>query len=174
MRKEMSAASTLFAFVLLANADTPAPQPAHEPMACASAKYQDFDFWVGDWRVTQNGKAAGSNRIDRIVGGCALLENWRGVSGSVGNSLSYYDAARRVWHQTWVDNQGTPLELEGDFGDGHMVLTGDARVAASGKTVIDRLTWTAQADGKVRQHWEVSSDEGGTWTTAFDGLYERK
>ncbi|MGH8264484.1 MAG: hypothetical protein ACRET4_13475 [Steroidobacteraceae bacterium] len=170
----MSAASTLFAFVLFANAQTPAPPPPGKATACAGATYRVFDFWVGDWNVIQNGKPAGTNRIERIVGGCALLENWRGVSGSVGNSLSYYDAARRVWHQTWVDNQGTPLELEGDFVDGRMVLTGAARVAASGKTVIDRLTWTPQAGGIVRQQWEMSTDQGKTWNTAFDGRYEKK
>ncbi len=32
------------------------------------------------------------------------------------------------------------------------------------------ITWTPNADGSVRQHWETSED-GKTWKTAFDGLY---
>ena len=174
MRKEMSAASTLFAFVLFAHADTPSPPPPGATPACAAPKYRAFDFWVGDWNVTQNGKLAGTNRIERILGGCALLENWQGVGGSEGNSLSYYDATHRVWHQTWVDNQGTPLELEGDYQGGRMVMAGNTLDPASGKTAINRLTWTPRADGRVRQHWEVSTDDGKTWSTAFDGMYEKK
>ena len=34
-------------------------------------------------------------------------------------------------------------------------------------------TWTPNPDGTVRQHWEISSDAGKSWTTAFDGLYRR-
>ena len=174
MRKEMSAASTLFAFVLLAHADTPVPPPPGKPAGCAAGQYREFDFWLGDWNVTQHGKPVGTNRIDRILDGCALLENWRGVNGSAGNSLNYYDSTRGVWHQTWVDDQGAPLELEGGYQGGQMVMTGNTLDPSSGKTVINRLTWTPQTDGKVRQHWEVSADNGRTWTTAFDGLYEKK
>ena len=43
-----------------------------------------------------------------------------------------------------------------------------------GQRRIERITWTPNADGTVRQHWEQSTDGGKTWTTAFDGLYRRK
>ncbi|CAN5170593.1 hypothetical protein BH11PSE14_BH11PSE14_24070 [soil metagenome] len=36
----------------------------------------------------------------------------------------------------------------------------------------ERITWTPNADGSVRQFWESSSDDGKRWTTAFDGLYK--
>ena len=35
----------------------------------------------------------------------------------------------------------------------------------------ERITWTPNADGSVRQHWETSTDDGKTWKTSFDGLY---
>lgn len=174
MKKEMSAASILFVVVGLAGAETLPAQAPSPPAACSAAEYRQFDFWIGNWNVTQGGKPAGTNRIDRILGGCALLENWLGVSGSVGNSLNYYDAARGVWHQTWIDNQGSPLELEGKFERGSLVLTGNTRDPASGQTMINRLTWTPQPGGNVRQHWETSTDGGTTWTTAFDGLYAKQ
>jgi hypothetical protein len=98
------------------------------------------------------GAQAGTNRIERILGGCALLESWVGAGGSRGHSLNYYDASRGVRHQTWVDNQGAPLELEGRLEGADMVLSGETRNAATGATVMNRLTWT----------------------TAFDGLYARK
>jgi hypothetical protein len=144
------------------------------PPTCAAVEYRQFDFWAGDWNVTQNGKPAGTNRIEKILGGCALLEHWEGAGGSRGNSLNYYDAVRHVWHQTWIDNQGAPLELDGGLEGGNMVLTGNTKDPASGAAVVNRLTWTLRPDGKVRQHWETSTDGGKTWRTAFDGLYARK
>jgi hypothetical protein len=164
----------LVGFVVAAISAAHAADKAAPPPACSSAEYRQFDFWAGDWNVTQNGKQAGTNRIDKILGGCALLENWAGTGGSFGHSLNYYDASRKVWHQTWVDNQGGPLELEGKLEHGNMVLAGNTLDPATGAATLNRITWTPQADAKVRQHWETSADGGKTWQTAFDGLYARK
>jgi hypothetical protein len=152
---------------LAENAAAPPPQPA-----CGSAEQRQFDFWVGEWSVTQGGKVAGTNRIERILDGCALLESWTGASGFRGNSLNFYDATRRRWHQTWVDTSGLSLAIEGELAQGSMVLAGTRLDPGTQKTLHDRITWTPNPDGTVRQLWETSSD-GKAWTTAFDGLYTR-
>jgi hypothetical protein len=170
MQRPLITAALLILPIFSVHADGAKSQPA----ACAAPEYRQFDFWAGDWNVTQNGKRAGTNRIEKILGGCALLEHWEGAGGSRGNSLNYYDAVRHVWHQTWIDNQGAPLELEGKLEGDNMVLTGNAQDPASGAGVINRLTWTPRPDGTVRQHWETSADGGKTWQTAFDGLYARR
>ena len=36
---------------------------------------------------------------------------------------------------------------------------------------MQRITWSKNADGTVRQLWESSTDGGTTWTVAFDGTY---
>ena len=54
-----------------------------------------------------------------------------------------------------------------------MVLSGKKKDKA-GKTTINRITWNALPSGQVRQVWEQSSDDGKSWTVAFDGLYTRK
>ena len=77
-----------------------------------------------------------------------------------------------MWHQTWVDNEGVLLLLEGSFVNGHMQLTGQT-MASDGKVTKHRITWTPNADGTVRQFWE-STDANGQWVTAFDGRYSRK
>ncbi|MBJ39033.1 MAG: hypothetical protein CMD83_11300 [Gammaproteobacteria bacterium] len=77
-----------------------------------------------------------------------------------------------VWRQTWVDNGGGHLRLEGRFVDGRMVLEGDT-VGADGKRLRNRITWTPLEDGRVRQLWEASSDSGANWSVSFDGYYER-
>jgi len=34
--------------------------------------------------------------------------------------------------------------------------------------------WMPLQDGRVRQHWEATTDGGKTWTTVFDGYYSRR
>ena len=169
-----SSSRLLAAIALLSPALTPAQTPpAPPPPGCPAEVRRQFDFWVGDWSVTVNGQHAGDNRIDRILEGCALLENWTGTGGMSGKSLNFYDPARRQWHQTWVDDRGGSLGLDGTFTDGKMVLSGTKKDQA-GKTTINRITWNALPSGQVRQVWEQSSDDGKSWTVAFDGLYTRK
>ena len=38
---------------------------------------------------------------------------------------------------------------------------------------LERITWTPNTDGSVRQHWQQSSDNGATWETTFNGIYRR-
>ncbi len=134
---------------------------------------RQFDFWIGEWAVTTpDGKPAGTNRIEAIAGGAGLLENWADADGSSGKSLNAYNAAKKQWQQTWVGSNGGILELSGTLVNGHMVLTGEH--AARGRRVMERITWTPNPDGTVRQHWEQSTDGGNTWQTAFDGHYRKK
>ena len=89
-----------------------------------------------------------------------------------GTSYNIYDATSHRWHQTWVDDVGSLLELNGTFRDGRMVLIGEQK-SDSGAT-LQRITWTPNGKGEVRQLWEASSDGGKTWAVQFDGLYRKK
>jgi hypothetical protein len=140
---------------------------------CDAPEHRAFDFWVGEWDVrTPDGKLAGVNRIAREYGGCVLHERYDTGKGYSGESLNVYDASRKVWHQTWVDTGGTLLLLEGGLRDGRMVMEGQT-ANESGPPTKHRITWSPNADGTVRQHWE-STDDKGRWTTAFDGTYARR
>ena len=149
--------------------DEPAPQPP-----CSMEKYHQFDFWIGDWNVIENGHPAGSNSIQSIDNGCALLEHWQGAGpgGISGSSLNIYDRVRDRWHQTWVDGEGTLLVLEGGWRDGSMVLQGERPAVDGNGATTHRITWTPNEDGTVRQLWDASRD-GKSWIVLFDGLYEK-
>ena len=55
-----------------------------------------------------------------------------------------------------------------------MVLTGDSVDAdAPSKIAKQRITWTPDTTGNVRQLWESSTDGGRTWTVVFDGRYSK-
>jgi len=137
----------------------------------------DFDFWLGNWAVTTpDGKPAGTNRIESIAGGYALLENWTGdpaAGGGTGKSLNAFNPAKKQWQQFWVGSGSGVLELAGGLdAQGRMVLSGE-RTTHSGR-VIDRITWTPNADESVRQLWDESSDGGKTWQVVFDGHYVKR
>jgi len=147
---------------------------APPPRGCSAPEHRQFDFWIGDWEVTNPaGKLAGRNRIEPILGGCALRETWTGAGGSSGTSYNAWDRQRRRWHQTWVDNGGLVLRLEGGFAEGRMVLSGET-LDSAGTSVLNRITWQETGPGAVRQLWEVSSDGGKTWGVVFDGRYRKR
>ena len=155
----------------MAEAPKPAPPP---PKACATPEYRQFDFWLGDWSVSDpKGNAAGTNLITLEQDGCVLHEHWTGSKGGTGQSFNVYDATDKRWHQVWVDNQGGLLQLTGGIVDAKMVLEGPGR-GAKGESVTNRITWEKLADGRVRQTWTVSRDAGKTWAVSFDGYYSKK
>lgn len=168
MKKALIAAAALAAAGVQAQN---APQAA-----CTAAEHRQFDFWIGHWDVYgPKGKKVGENLIEPFAGGCGLAEHWTGTGGVTGKSLNMYDATDRLWHQTWVDSSGSRLLLDGRFVDGKMVLGSEGPDPAKpGATLRQRITWSANADGSVRQLWESSGDGGKTWTTAFDGKYVKK
>jgi len=86
-----------------------------------------------------------------------------------------FDRTRGVWHQTWVDNQGALLTLEGGYVDDRMVMQGET-VDTAAVVTLNRVTWSRVDGGRdrVRQFWEASTDGGSTWTVAFDGTYIRQ
>ncbi len=145
-----------------------------QPKMPSSPEMRQFDFWLGEWDVVnRDGKPEGRSRIESIAEGNGILENWTDVSGTTGKSLSVYNAPKGCWQQFWVGN-GTPvLEMSGGIVGGSMVLSGTREGIANAR-IVDRFTWTPNADGTVRQHWESSGDGGKTWRDNFDGIYRRR
>ena len=150
------------------------PVPGGQKVSsCGTAAHRQFDFWLGDWEVASpQGAPAGTNRVEHILEGCALQEHWEASDGSKGTSLSSYDAVTRRWRQTFVDDTGQVLVLEGEFKDGKMVLQGEKTMGRQ-KSALQRISWQLVAD-KVRQRWDISQDDGKTWSLLFEGVYTRK
>lgn len=160
------------ALLLSLAASTAVAQTPPTPCA-AGAHFDDFDFWVGRWDVfVGDGSQAGTNRIEKTERDCLLVESWSGAGGGTGTSINFYDPGRELWRQIWVSSNGIVIEIEGGLRNGSMVLEGTLTDAA-GRSQPFRGTWTPNADGSVRQHFEISQDEGRSWATWFDGRYVR-
>jgi tetratricopeptide (TPR) repeat protein len=143
-----------------------------EPLKpCTAAEYRHFDFWLGDWdeSSTPSPGRVSRNRNSRINDGSNQLELYTTPTGYAGTRMKFYDATLKLWHQTWIDNQGGALYLEGSLQGKSMVLS-----TTAGKESVQRITWTPLDDGRVRQHWEATTDAGKTWSTVFDGYYAKR
>ncbi|SNZ00190.1 hypothetical protein [Flagellimonas pacifica] len=159
----------VFMFSFLMNAQT------DSSCNCCTEEYRAFDFWVGTWEVVKtDGSNAGKNLITKEEEGCVIRENWTSASpGYTGTSLNFYNAATKQWEQLWIDNTGNFLKLKGNRVGNQMILASSTFAKDDGKNYRNRITWTKNNDGTVRQLWEVL--EGDTVVNVvFDGLYKRK
>jgi hypothetical protein len=102
---------------------------------------QQFDFWLGDWDVSWSDGQRGTNRVDKILNGKVIREQFDGNPGAPfqGMSLSVYDTQTELWRQTWVDTEGNYWAFEGGFEDGRMTLS--TEVEAEGKPVQLRMVF---------------------------------
>jgi len=139
----------------------------------ADERHHAFDFWIGEWDVTQNGQVAGSNSIQPILGHCAIFEQWSSASGGQGKSFNYYDPGHDHWRQIWIGDGGTFIEFTGKARDGGIFYTAETIDPASREATQHKFEFTQNGDGSVRQFWATSTDAGETWATIWDGHYEK-
>jgi len=142
------------------------------PTPCQGTEYRQLDFWLGDWdvyEVSDTSQVVARNRVTHILNGCVLREVYQQKNGMVGESYSLWDAARGVWHQSWVTNRGTLLLLDGRLDGGRMVLTGPDKVPDGRSALIRGIWWSEGRD--VREKAERSTDGGKTWTPVFDIVF---
>lgn len=141
----------------------------------AIAHARDFDFWIGEWEVyTAVGhNLAGHSRIERILNGCAIQENWAGSVGDSGKSFNWFNTVTQEWQQTWIADQAYSTEYrKGKLEGSNLSLLADS-YTAQGAPITIRLTFTNIDPNRVRQHFEQSADSGKTWSTTTDLVYVR-
>lgn len=137
---------------------------------------RQFDFWIGEWEVydPQGTVKYGENSITKADRGCFLQESWVSSGGTPRSSMNYYDPGQGRWRQHWVGAGGSIIDIYGGIEDGSMVLEGRLYSLNPPSDTPFRGTWTPLDDGRVRQFFEQSTDNGETWVPWFDGYYQRK
>ena len=162
--------------LLLLGMPTLAQQDA--PPNCSDDEiYAALDFWVGEWDVYVGDELVGSNRIEKILSGCAVLEHWRGAGGGEGKSLFFVTGDGRwkqVWVTEWATRAGGVKEKTFEAMDSPNDVRFQGRIVLpDGGSYFDRTTLTLLPSGDVRQVIETSTDEGRSWTAGFDAIYRR-
>ena len=146
------------------------PAPPRIDGHCDAAPYKQFNFWLGNWDVFDKaGALQGHNLVTTEYGGCVVREQWS-APGELGSSFSAYDFRTKKWHQSWFDNSGNTLQMDGGLENGRMVMQGE-RLTPGGKMALERTTWTPAPNHTVLQIWDYSVDGGKTWTARFEGYY---
>lgn len=142
---------------------------------CSSEAHHQFDFWLGDWAVyhATADTIVGHNKIESILNGCVIQENWTGATGFSGKSLNTFNPIDSTWNQVWVDVSGATYHFKGKLIEGAMVMNG--ATTYKGKPILFEMSYTPDINtGHVRQIWKQSSDEGETWAVVFDGIYKKQ
>ena len=85
--------------VLVISGRTPAAPCASQP------HYRQFDFWVGEWDVTAQGRKFAESSIQPLIpeqpaSSCVIYEHYRQPDGYHGKSFNFYDAHLGQWRQT--------------------------------------------------------------------------
>ncbi len=141
--------------------------------------YGKLDFWTGEWEVfDRSGASVGTNRIEKILSECAIMEHWQSSTGQKGKSLFYVDNGSKNWKQVWVTESATlpwgqkEKTLIRSSGDSVLVFQGSYDY--NEVRILDRTTLTRISDDEVSQKIEISQDNGANWRATFDAIYRRK
>jgi hypothetical protein len=156
----------------MTNQDEAAEESGERP--CEETARRQFDFWLGDWRVSWGDAEKGTNQIQAVLGGCVILERFDGRPGTPlrGMSVSSYDPGEDCWRQTWVDNQGGYLDFEGAWQGDRMILTREADTGDG--PVLQRMVWYAIRSDSLEWNWERSTDGGENWKVLWQIHYHRE
>ena len=130
-----------------------------------------FDFWLGEWDCTWGEDGKGTNHVLRIMDNKVIQENFT-APDLQGMSVSVYDAERKLWCQTWVDNSGSYLDFTGSFENGKMILVRDAVVR--GEACKQRMVWYNIEKSQFDWNGERSDDGGTNWRVLWQIKYKRK
>ena len=134
-----------------------------------------LDFWVGHWDVfSDDGRRIGTNVIEKVPGGCAVIEKWLGAEGDERRSLFVFKPASREWTQVWMTGTGEwERKIVIESSPGSVRFQEDSR--RSGRRLqLDRTTLTQLPGSRVRQLVERSRDGGATWHRYFEAVYVRQ
>jgi hypothetical protein len=162
------------AFLAVLPGGAVAQQPA--PGCAGLPGFAELDFWVGEWTVYVGEQRVGTDRVEKILGGCAVAEHWTSATGGAGESLFYYQPVTGEWRQVWVTTGATQpggvkeKRLTERLDDGSLRFVGEIPVAGGG-SYHDRTTLPPLDAGRVRQLIEISADDGRTWQATLDAVY---
>ena len=84
-------------FAFAGDATQTAPSAKASP--CSAPEFHQLDFWAGDWDVfdvDNPAKQVARVKVDRILDGCVLREDYQDTNGHKGQSFSIYDAGKSM------------------------------------------------------------------------------
>lgn len=174
--------------VLLASAVTgPAalaatPSEQADGVLCSAPEHREFDFWIGSWDVLNRNRppegdsfyltGRATDRVYAVVGGCGIVEHWRGMAISrfiLGFSIRAWDPATREWLLVLLwPTTGEPSfgELRGGFRHGRGEFLFE-RHGPGDERVLNRFTFSDITANSLRWENATSRDGGQSWSGSW-------
>lgn len=175
--------TTLFAVVALT-----LPVGGVAQGACEDAHYREFDFWIGEWdltnlRLQEDGSwldvGSATNRVFPVAGGCGIVELWDGYLGDNhirGFSVRAYNGETGKWHLVlnWPQqNRAGFGMLEGVFRHGRGDFFNEF-TRPDGTSGLTRYSFADIGHDTFRWNDGTSFDGGQTWRTAWIMEFRRR
>ena len=154
-------------------------QETDAPLAPGSASKQDFDYFIGDWRVENQRlrqRLAGSHDWEVFAGRTRCQQMFDGLVNlnesvshpqprtTYGLGLRAFDAPRGRWAD-WYLSASEPSRIDaplyGRFAD--RVGTFYSRDSFEGRPILVRGRFTPVNDAEAKWDQSFSIDEGATW-----------
>ena len=150
-----------------------------------TGKPGDFDFLLGEWKVTHRklrARLCGSDEWETFTGparayslldGVLSVDEFTLKDGLKGSSIRTFDAARKVWTIHWTTNASGRLfaPVHGGFdGDRGEFFGTDVE---GGTPVSVRYVWSGRTGGHPRWEQAFSVDGGRAWETNWVMTFER-
>jgi len=140
--------------------------------ACCTAKYNQFDFWLGEWNVYDiQEKLVGINSITKGSKNCLIFENWV-KDARRGNSTFFYNSIDDSWNQIYTDNIGFVLKLKGNIFNNTMTLKSEL-IEGNNKKYYNQISWILNKDGSITQLWEIYNEDEIKISEVFQGIYKK-
>lgn len=149
-------------------------------VAQAAGTAQDFDFWIGSWKVQNRRlreRLAGSNEWEefeatsvarKILDGLGNEDEFRTdhAGGFVGMSFRFFHPGSGLWSIYWADSRRSGVldpPLFGSFSGDVGIFEGNDTF--EGRPIIVRFTWSGVTTPTPRWEQAFSDDGGDTWET---------
>jgi hypothetical protein len=147
----------------------------------------DFDFLVGEWRVSHRRMKRDSHEWIEFEGTCSNHKSMNGQANIEEHTLNSpsgtyraialrsYDPKTRQWAIWWLDSRypSGPLDppVRGRFEQGVGTFYSDETLA--GKPIRVRFIWSEITPNSARWEQAFSSDAGRTWETNWIMQFRR-
>lgn len=135
-----------------------------------------FDFWIGEWTVSWQGKdlkrVAGTNKVAKILDGNVIQEHFENPSnGFKGTSISVYSPQTNTWHQAWADNQGGYFDFVGEVTEKEriFIMPEENENGLKYRMIFEDIT----TDSFIWK-WQSKKKEDDDWSTLWQIDYVRQ
>lgn len=155
---------------------------------CAEEPYRQFDFWIGEWdltnlRLQDDGSwldvGHATNKVFPVADGCGIVELWDGYLGDNhirGFSVRTYDPETGKWLLVlnWPQqNRAEFGTLEGVFRHGRGDFVSEDR-SSDGSSTLTRYSFADIGHDTFRWNDGTSTDGGQTWRTSWIMEFRRR